>query len=862
MPNSLWLTNSGTVVSYIEFDANDGSGYRTLTPGTAVPIAYADTGLVNWNFKLHLTDYTVLQSHTQIHITQDPLVTNSGGFNEDTPTTSNGVTSTYANNIYTVASTATYNGVQGHGLITISYGSGHSSLTKPLIIAEGFDPGIFISPESQFGLNDIYDFKGYISKSLTLSSLILGNYDIVYIDFTNGTDDIKRNALVVEDVIRWVNAHKTGGNQNVVLGSSMGGLCARYALKKMEDASENHDTRLFISDDSPQQGANVPLGYQFMERHLSSFYIKLGILPTLADFIEVFDRSLPVVDSILTLSETPAARQMLINYVDRNNLLDNSVHNAWQTELTNLGYPAQCRNIAISNGAECGTIQAYSPPGGQLLNAAFNYRPTDWGNLLDIVTFPVIGLLTLQTPLLLGVVPGRNSITANLAVNAAVSGGGNQVYSGSLVYHKKLFYLINVNLTLTSLSHNAYSGILPYESYAGGYYDASNVKLMVQNLNLNISNGFGFVPVTSALDISGNSSNLSASDYTIGYHEDSPPSSPKNSPFASFVTAFSGGSNNEPHISFEDHNGKWLAHELSSSSPAVGGCAFFCDNQVISGSDGVCNTPSTFSVGSNSSITYTWNTSTNIQIQSGQGTNSVSLQSASGGYGAGTISITMHSADCGDVTVTKQVSVGGPLDYYAVQKFDNSQQFCTNAFGNTMTVEPQNISDITYFEWGYTDNVNPPVVVNSYGGYYQDFVFPAGGTYEIYARAGNDCGLGITRTCTVYVDDNCGGDGGGGFMAYPNPAGDRMTITTARGATAGSSTNAATANSTSTAVTANARKAFTYKLYNKQGKIVKQGATNNTTDAAVDTHDLAAETYYLHVFVGKTEYQRQIIIKH
>ncbi len=47
--------------------------------------------------------------------------------------------------------------------------------------------------------------------------------------------------------------------------------------------------------------------------------------------------------------------KMLINYVDDNGNLDNSYHNVWQRELTQMGYPQgdngyKIRTVSISNG--------------------------------------------------------------------------------------------------------------------------------------------------------------------------------------------------------------------------------------------------------------------------------------------------------------------------------------------------------------------------------------------------------------------------------------------------------------------------------------------------------------------------------
>jgi surfactin synthase thioesterase subunit len=77
-------------------------------------------------------------------------------------------------------------------------------------------------------------------------------YDIIYVNWTNGTDDIKENAKVLKAVIDWVNTNKQGDEPNVLLGQSMGGLIGRYTLAKMEKDGQHHDVRLFIAHDSPK----------------------------------------------------------------------------------------------------------------------------------------------------------------------------------------------------------------------------------------------------------------------------------------------------------------------------------------------------------------------------------------------------------------------------------------------------------------------------------------------------------------------------------------------------------------------------------------------------------------------------------
>ena len=57
----------------------------------------------------------------------------------------------------------------------------------------------------------------------------------------------------------------------------MGGLIARYALKDMENKGLNHQTRMYVSHDTPQLGANTPLSVQYSARHLRNMYINTPI---------------------------------------------------------------------------------------------------------------------------------------------------------------------------------------------------------------------------------------------------------------------------------------------------------------------------------------------------------------------------------------------------------------------------------------------------------------------------------------------------------------------------------------------------------------------------------------------------------
>ena len=107
-------------------------------------------------------------------------------------------------------------------------------IKKPLIIVEGFDSGL-LGIENEFG--EVYLAKFIESYQFSSNDLNgeMSTYDIIYINFKEGRDYMQRNAYLVEDIIKWVNTVKEGTAPNVVLGQSMGGLIARYALADMEN---------------------------------------------------------------------------------------------------------------------------------------------------------------------------------------------------------------------------------------------------------------------------------------------------------------------------------------------------------------------------------------------------------------------------------------------------------------------------------------------------------------------------------------------------------------------------------------------------------------------------------------------------
>ncbi len=251
-------------------------------------------------------------------------------------------------------------------------------VTNPIIIMDGFDPknGGQQSPDDVYNLLK-YD---YGSKSLGLELRQMG-YDVVVLNFPEypvqynigpfhfthirdgGTDYMERNAMVLIKLINEVNGKlvQYGSTEKiVVIGPSMGGQISRYALKYMQKNNMNHNCRLYVGFDSPNLGANIPLGNQ-------AFLWWSGYILNKVDGKEAFD----------TKIRSIAARQLLVYQVGGDvatpinfggiTYYKHSIQNSepkrktWDSMIYWMGYPTNLRKIAITNGHMFGSSESTSP---------------------------------------------------------------------------------------------------------------------------------------------------------------------------------------------------------------------------------------------------------------------------------------------------------------------------------------------------------------------------------------------------------------------------------------------------------------------------------------------------------------------
>ena len=553
-----WYSNKQ--VQKVEIEMQDGTKrYHNITFGQFATATYRTTGIKTWTVRVLTNNGQTFYSRIKVNVTKAqelvaPVVANPNCNLEQR----------------TVLAERAYMGRANTATLQIAYGSDDCQLRNPLIVAEGLDTGL-LAEGGRIGDRDISNFFVSIleSESFEIQNLTILDsdidYDIVYINWNQGTDFIQRNAYVLQEVIDWVNQNKVGDAQNVIIGQSMGGVVTRYALRDMEIRGEDHDTSLFVSHDAPHQGAVVPIGVQYMARHLIDRFIRTP-LNTYVISPAAGDTS---PEEIRNLLDAPATQQLITNYIDSNFNIRSTEAVALQNELQTMGYPRNTRNVALSNGSHCADPQVITP-GDRILEINGGAK-TGWLTDVLLVTHPLINsavssfvsLLALDAGFLLNNLPGKSKLTFDFRATAVPGSGSREVYYGRIRYTKKLLWLVDIKKTITQRSFNSPSGLLPLETYPGGItpdlseMDSGSMNNVFgsYNYNLSLNTNFNFIPTTSALDVGQGNVTLIPADYNRAYTVNNRPTGSRAIPFANFTSSFNDASINEPHLSFNARNG-------------------------------------------------------------------------------------------------------------------------------------------------------------------------------------------------------------------------------------------------------------------------------------------------------------------
>lgn len=339
LSQSCYFSNDPVPPARVEVDFGDGLGFRAAPFGVSADgrpdgsrggaemrISYSTLGRTIVRVRMTLSDGTELSSSFVFYVRslQTPLP-------DDT---------------LAVTATIPYGGHYASGQAYVYLSDLHASLTNPVIVVEGFDLDNTMDWEELYAL---------LNQQGLVETLRADGYDAVVLNFTDATDYIQRNSFAVVELIHEVKAAVGPLADLAIVGPSMGGLCARYALAYMETHAMNHGMRTYLSFDSPHTGANIPLGIQYWMLFFSGQSESAAFM--------------------LSCLNTPAARQMLVYH-----LTDppgatgepDPLRAEFLADLAAVGdWPTSLRKVAVANGSGAAVDQGFAP-GDQIIFYEYN----------------------------------------------------------------------------------------------------------------------------------------------------------------------------------------------------------------------------------------------------------------------------------------------------------------------------------------------------------------------------------------------------------------------------------------------------------------------------------------------------------
>lgn len=502
-----------------EFNPGNNNSVYSPVPSTGIiNVTYTSEGIKELKLKAIMADNSVYEGHSNIYITPSDSQTTSG-------TDQSWEWRWSYSNVETCGETVS-------ATVTCKTAASHNGkLVKPIIYVEGFDDAMLATYQrlSKFRIDtastyhylydvinknwqDAENFDQFISEAWDGSTLE-PYYDVIYVDWGNPRAKIQANAKLLEIIITDINGKKAEdgcSESNVIIGHSMGGLIARYALVDMEDRIpiRPHQTSTFISYDAPHLGANVPIGAQYVMR---DFYGLLygdggyGWIPMAMLFKSHFKEFKDVL-------ECNSARQMMYHYVGSTGPNDN-VHCNWQDSLALIGFPKgyadQCiENVAITNGGN----QTLNNNILQL-NIGGSYLP--WNLHTIVVTLCTLSNVDLDVTI------GRDT------------GYNTQVSSATISYSKQFAWLQNPywQHTLLDVQHNSHC----FQPHCDNNLSASYINHYIKNIDTlgfhldYVSGIIPFVPTASALALTGSNINYNRDFYS------NPPAIVSETPFDAYI---------------------------------------------------------------------------------------------------------------------------------------------------------------------------------------------------------------------------------------------------------------------------------------------------------------------------------------
>jgi hypothetical protein len=625
--SSLAYSNSNQIISALYIDFLDGQGFNTLSLNGTITKNYTDSsGYKKFIIKAIYTNGDVFFTSSQQYVEVN-IVTNNSGNRYSI------LTNAELDNPNYIAHSN--NGSFNDGKVYIRFSKKRlgtalsNKIVKPFIVVEGYDIHD-IAPhlaEENYNINKLikewenlfqtttYNFSGELDD--------IAGYDLIFIDYYTMAE-IQKNARMLENVINWVNTNKVNNTNgvkelNVVMGISMGGLVSRYCLAQMTKENQNTDTRLLLTQDSPHQGANVPLGLQHFLYDFGDMKIAANKISSNSDQLKEF----------YLLNAQPATQSQLIarvldgngNYSLNSFLAPNGIYRQMVdfTPTQLISTPPSYIFKAVSQGSQC------SKP---VMPANTNFVNYD-DDIAKLKIF--MGIIS----------SAKYKLTIN--INSLPNIGSTNIISYSRMQRNIRFFFGLVGTGWKTTYENtryAPSNMIPWDGLAGSTQSISGrngsfgdnsinpsinnhntfggnlwrgfVYVFIVNVNVNFSVSylqdlFSFVPINSSLDIANTNINTFNNSYIFPVDGNSGSTSTKYIAQEKFTNNINGQAvdfYNLNHTDFTKRNSKWIFNEMENLPDDVS-ClnTIPCNPQSITFMNSICAGINEFSISNLSTIT-------------------------------------------------------------------------------------------------------------------------------------------------------------------------------------------------------------------------------------------------------------------
>jgi len=836
-----WGNNTGAEIIYLEIDFGNDLGPVRASTREIVTTRYETTGDKILTITVHFSDGRIAITHAGLTVeTKDEIAAKTRP--EIPPCSSEIINSTL--------SFSDYEGITAPGIGDVSYyysNCNNPTLQKPVIIMDGFDPYDERTGPSLYAVDMAYDGPNNTKQNLAITLQKQG-YDVIILNFPlnpavsptrtlpllgqnlsitlnrekAGADYIERNAYVLIELIKKVNAKlaQNGSTEKlVVVGPSMGGLISRYALAFMEkmlsqkpnDANWkkewDHNTRLWISFDSPHLGANVPVG----DQHFLDFYARKN-------------GNTSAITSRAKLT-APAAKQMLVHlYSDGSspNSSANWVRKIFKTNLTNNGlpnsngFPMNLRKVAVINGSINGTTQS----GINACDKAFTCEIKAGGwRYITFLLAPILDFTTLSA--------AKVYFTPDY-------GNSCKVFEGT--------YPTSANETKDAYTPG---GTMGYDRAPGGTYstqkkikeEGTDLKFwsMTQVKFYSVINQHSFIPTKSSLAFKGANQDLgeNLSNRNLVCSNETP--------FDDYYAP----NVNEEHIALTSGSVAFIQSELDyKPKTQVADVPKF----VNSGSWFGIGKTRTISVTHPYATSYDWEATGGFKFSNNQTTltgvgASVNVVAPATCFNNGDIKVKANTTRCGTSTVvSKHVYTGAT----SVPELMNIPSW-TCAGDRILLTGFVTDGGPAFFDYEVTTVPSglASIITSGSSKYLLVRNSVTSGTIFLTVTSENECGE-MRNTYNIPVS-SCGGMQRQ-IEAYPNPANSSFDVTVIE------PTDSTGSNVNSTDVE------FDAELYDKFIQKVKTGKSKDGK-LKIHTNGLIPGIYYLNVFKGNDVLRKQIVVE-